>query len=162
MFCVQLSVLPYFKIRSATTSFSHHSQGSVYMDAVPKERLCQSANVFLPWFSSLAEEIPGFFLGIFCHCSFDLSSRKRGSSVCNPRILRSSILFQAVVLVIVNWSGNFRMHLSRLQFSKGVTFAEILLDLSSERIGALGVMDFRLSCTDNRACFAWIWRSYGL
>jgi hypothetical protein len=31
------------------------------------------------------------------------------------------------------------MHLSRLQFSKGVTFAEILLDLSSERIGALGV-----------------------
>jgi hypothetical protein len=76
--------------------------------------------------------------------------------------LRSSILFQAVVLVIVNWSGKFRMHLSRLQFSKGVTFAEILLDFSSELIGALGVMDFRLSCTDNRACFAWIWRSYGL
>jgi hypothetical protein len=48
------------------------------------------------------------------------------------------------------------MHLSRLQFSKGVTFAEILLDFSSELIGALGVMDFRLSCTDNRACFAWI------
>jgi hypothetical protein len=48
------------------------------------------------------------------------------------------------------------MQLSRLQFSKGVTFAEILLDLSSERIGAFGVMDFRLSCTDNRACFAWI------
>ncbi|CAK9230066.1 unnamed protein product [Sphagnum troendelagicum] len=25
-----------------------------------------------------------------------------------------------------------------------------------ERIGAFGVMDFRLSCTDNRASFAWI------
>jgi hypothetical protein len=45
---VQWSVLPYFKIRFATTSFSHHSQGSLYMDAVPKETLCQYGNVFLP------------------------------------------------------------------------------------------------------------------